>query len=235
MEILHSPSSEAYMPGQTPEPNDVDTSSQTSPSTDPPSQVSEDDLVTRLRSGDPGALEQFYEAHVDGLYGFVYQRLAGERALVEDIVQETFLDALDHLENFDPSRGPMLVWLCVRSRNIMRKHLKVHRRSATLAQCAEPLDTSLAQSFRALDSAPLSDEVIEREETRALVHATIEHLPDRYQTLLTRKYMRDESLATLAADFEISEQAAKSLLARARRAFRQTFVTLSDALTGGAS
>ena len=96
------------------------------------------------------------------------------------------------------------------------------------------IDETLAQVYAALDREPLTDEVIEREETRDLVNVTIAHLPERYRRVLEQKYVGGESLAELAQQMDVSEDAAKSMLARARRAFRDTFVALSQVATEGA-
>jgi len=194
------------------------------------------DQLTRLRlgRGDAGALETFYEQHVDGLYAFVFYRVGRDPALAEDVVQETFTRALDRLDEFDEARGSMATWLCVLSRNVIRKHLGSHARSRELAARWEQVDRTLAQVFAALDHKPLSDEVIERQETRDLVNVTIAHLPEHYRQVLEHKYIGDESLAELARRLDVSEDAAKSLLARARRAFRDAFVALSQAMTEGA-
>jgi RNA polymerase sigma-70 factor (ECF subfamily) len=77
----------------------------------------------------------------------------------------------------------------------------------------------------------LPGEVLERAETRDLVHIAIANLPEQYRSALTRKYVDGESLETLARDLGISVDAAKSLLARARRAFRDTFATVSAQLS----
>ena len=85
--------------------------------------------------------------------------------------------------------------------------------------------------FAALAEQPLPGDVLERAETRDLVNMTIAHLPERYRSVLARKYVDGESLETLAEGLGVSVDAAKSLLARARRAFRDTFATLGQALT----
>jgi RNA polymerase sigma-70 factor (ECF subfamily) len=59
----------------------------------------------------------------------------------------------------------------------------------------------------------------------------VANLPAPYRTALTRKYIDGESLETLAGELGISVDATKSLLARARRAFRDTFATLSSNLS----
>lgn len=179
------------------------------------------------RRGDRAAIERFYEAHVDGLYTFIYYRVGRDTALAEDVVQETFALAMSKQAEFDPARGSVGSWLTVLSRNVIRDHLRAHSRSDQLSQAWERIDATLAQTFASMAERPLPGEILEREETRDLVHMAIANLPEQYRNALTRKYVDGESLETLAGELGISVDAAKSLLARARRAFRDTFATVS--------
>jgi RNA polymerase sigma-70 factor, ECF subfamily len=179
------------------------------------------------QSGDREAIARFYDAHVDGLYTFIYYRVGRDTALAEDVVQETFAVALSRRAEYDPARASTATWLTVLSRNVIRDHLRAHRRSDELATAWERIDATLAQTFAAMAERPLPGEVLERAETRDLVHMAVANLPEQYRTALTRKYVDGESLETLAGELGISTDAAKSLLARARRAFRDTFATLS--------
>jgi RNA polymerase sigma-70 factor (ECF subfamily) len=179
------------------------------------------------QAGDRTAIARFYDAHVDGLYAFVFYRVGRDATLAEDVVQETFTLALSRRAEYDPARGSVASWLAVLSRNVIRDHLRAHRRSDELQQTWERIDATLAQTFAAMAERPLPGEVLERAETRDLVHMAVANLPEQYRTALTRKYVDGESLETLAGELGISIDAAKSLLARARRAFRDTFATLS--------
>lgn len=183
------------------------------------------------QAGDAGAIARFYDAHVDGLYTFIYYRVGRDTALAEDAVQETFAIALSRRADYDPARGSVATWLTVLSRNVIRDQLKAHRRSDELASAWERIDATLAQTFAAMAERPLPGEVLERAETRDLVHMAVANLPGPYRNALTRKYVDGESLETLAGELGISVDAAKSLLARARRAFRDTFATLSAHLS----
>ena len=179
------------------------------------------------RDGDGAAIARFYDANVDGLYAFVFYRVGRDASLAEDVVQETFTVALTRRDAYDPARGSVGSWLTVLSRNVIRDHMRAHRRADELQATWERIDATLAQTFAAMAERPLPGEVLERAETRDLVHMAVAHLPDQYKTALTRKYVDGESLETLASELGISVDAAKSLLARARRAFRDTFATLS--------
>ncbi len=183
------------------------------------------------RAGDAGAIGRFYDAHVDGLYAFVFYRVGRDAALAEDVVQETFALALSKQAAFDVARGSVGSWLTVLSRNVIRDHLRAHKRSDDFAATWERIDATLAQNFAAMAERPLPGDVLERAETRDLVHMAVAHLPDQYRTALTRKYVDGETLESLASELGISVDATKSLLARARRAFRDTFATLSANLS----
>ena len=179
--------------------------------------------------GDRDAIGRFYDAHVDALYTFVFYRVGHDAALAEDVVQETFAIALARRAEYDPARGTTGAWLRVLSRNVIRDHLRDHRRG--VIDQWDRIDASLAETFAAMSERPLPGEVLERAETRDLVHIAIANLPEQYRSALTRKYVDGESLETLARDLGISVDATKSLLARARRAFRDTFATVSAQLS----
>lgn len=177
--------------------------------------------------GDRDAITRLYDEHVDGLYAFVFYRVGGDAALAEDVVQETFAQALRRRDEYDAGRGSIATWLSTLSRNIIRDQLRAHRRGDELAAAWQQIDQSLGQIFAALAHSPLPGEVLQRSETRDLVNMAIANLPEVYRTALTRKYVAGESLEQIAAALGISADAAKSLLARARRAFRETFSALS--------
>jgi RNA polymerase sigma-70 factor (ECF subfamily) len=177
--------------------------------------------------GDVAAFDRIYDEHVDALYAFVYFRVGRDVSLAEDAVQETLASALRRHAEFDPARGPMGAWLTTLSRNVVRDLLRSHRRGSDLAAAWERIDHSLAQIYGAMASAPLPGEVLAREETRDLVQMAIANLPDTYRRAIARTYIDGQTVPQLAAELGLSVDAAKSQLARARRAFRDAFETLA--------
>jgi RNA polymerase sigma-70 factor (ECF subfamily) len=181
--------------------------------------------------GDADAIGRFYDAHVDGLYAFVFYRVGRDAALAEDVVQNTFALAIERAGDYDPVRGSIGAWLTTLSRNVIRDHLRAHRRADELVATWDRIDHSLAQVYQALADEPLPGDVLARAETRDLVNMAIAHLPEQYRRVLARKYVDGEALETLAGELGISVDATKSLLARARRAFRDTFAALGQSLS----
>ncbi len=185
-------------------------------------------LLRTAAAGDADALGRLYAAHVDALYAFAFYRAGRDPDLAEDIVHDTLLDALRGVDGFEPARGGLRAFLLMRARNVARTHLRDHRRSQVLAAAWDQREATLAQIFSALGGAPPGDELLAREETRELVHLAIAGLADNYRVALTRKYVHGDSLQALGDRLGVTDDAAKSLLARARRAFRDAFSALRD-------
>jgi RNA polymerase sigma-70 factor (ECF subfamily) len=172
----------------------------------------ERDLVRRLRRGDRLALDAFMATYMDRLYQFVYYRALVNRQVAEDITQESLVAALNGLERFD-GRAALYTWLCGIARHKLADYFRRQERF-------ERVRAALAAQSGEL---PGPSELLEREEQRRQIIAVLRGLPPRYQQALMLKYLDHLSGHDLAAQLELSEDAAESLLARARRAFRRAY------------
>ena len=186
-----------------------------------------DDLSLRERvlGGDREAAGVLFGRHLDPLYEFVHYRLGGDRTQTEDVVQDTFLVALERLGSFD-ARSSMQTWLCGIAKNKIRAGRRKRRPMAledVLAECDSEIDAILAR----VESEPLPESVLERRETRELVGATLSSLPEAYRHALLAKYVEGRPVAELAASSGKGFKAAESHLHRARLAFARVFELLA--------
>ncbi|MCC6804808.1 MAG: RNA polymerase sigma factor, partial [Anaerolineae bacterium] len=78
---------------------------------------SDEQLAQRLQSGDRSAMSALVERHYDALMGYLYRMTRGDRALAEDLAQETFLRALRGIGGYQHAR-PFKPWLYAIATNI---------------------------------------------------------------------------------------------------------------------
>ena len=71
--------------------------------------VNDEELLARLKAGDPTACDACISAHSDGLYRLA-RRILGDEREAEDVVQETFFNAWKALDAFD-GRARLGTWL----------------------------------------------------------------------------------------------------------------------------
>lgn len=185
-------------------------------------------LIEQIVAGDGDALVCWFQQQKDPLYAFVYYRVGGDPDLAADVTQATFTTALERLAEFEPKRGDMITWLRFLSRNIIRDALRNHRRGVQFQTAWDRVDDELRNAYRRMDSELLPDAVLEREETRELVDVAMSNLPSQYREVLQAKYIENLSLERIARLRDTTVDSVKSMLRRARAAFRECFLAVAQ-------
>ncbi len=140
----------------------------------------------------PEGIEELFAALESALLGYAL-RLAGERALAEDIVQEAFMRLHTH---FDEVRDPRR-WLY---RTVHNLALNQRRQAGKIV----PLDCSASENASAPaaetpDPQPLPDEQIARIEGIGLVRLSLEALDERSRQLVRLKFNEGLSYKDISA------------------------------------
>ena len=180
--------------------------------------VDETALIMRLRSGD----EQAFEAVVRTFGGrllAVARRFVRNEDEAQDIVQSAYLSAFRGLEQFE-GHSQLSTWLhrIVVNTALMRirSRLRKPEESIDVLLPAFQEDGHHVQRFSEW-SAP-ADQLLERKETRAIVRACIEQLPENYRTVLLLRDIEELSTQEVAETLAITPTAVKVRLHRAREA-----------------
>ena len=184
------------------------------------------DLVQQARRGDREAFRTLVERYQHKVTALATGMLRNRDDAL-DVVQDTFVVALESLESFD-ERASLHAWLCGIARNKIRaerRKLRPRPLADVLAESDPQIDAILADVAR----EPLPEAVLEREETRELVGATLSSLTPEYRAALIARYVEGRSVEEIGARLGIGSTAAQSLLARAREAFRQAIETVFGA------
>jgi RNA polymerase sigma-70 factor (ECF subfamily) len=189
-------------------------------------------LRDRIVGGDRSAAETLLAAHLDPLYEFVHYRIGGDKERAQDVVQDTFLAALERMNAFD-GRSSLYTWLCGIAKNKIRA-LQGRRRTRSLEEALESADSEIDAILAEIEREPLPTAAIERRETRELVGATLSSLPPEYQRALVEKYVEGRSVTEIAARSGKGEKATESMLTRARVAFARVFELLAKKRGGEA-
>ena len=182
------------------------------------------ELARGLREGRTEAWNALYDAYAAPVWQAVARLMGPGSSDVADVVQETFLAAARSAGSYDPSRGPLWLWLL----GVARKHVAIHYRKQARADrihhAAEWLAEVHPQVMRWLENREEQPpDALAAAELSTLVRAALTELPEDYAALLAAKYLDGESVDAIAATHRCSSAAIRSKLARAREAFRGAF------------
>jgi RNA polymerase sigma factor (sigma-70 family) len=163
---------------------------------------SDAELLEASRRGEHDAFAALIERYQGVVSAVSYSR-TGDRALSEDIAQDTFIAAWRQLGQLrEPSR--LRSWLCGIARNLARK---ARRRSAREAPLDHPLVFEGANPFDAAAEA----------ESERVVRDALLRVPDTYRDVLVLYYRDQRSVRDVAVVLGITEAAALQRLARGRQ------------------
>ncbi len=164
------------------------------------------------RSGDQGAYGRIVAACQNTVTA-VALAITRDVATSEDIAQEAFLSAWQHLERLN-SPDSFLPWLRQITRNLARDHLRAHRN--------QPLDGPNAELILAMAADPGAQpmqQVLE-DERESAAFELISSLPDDSREALLLFYREGQSSQQVATLLGISDAAARKRLSRARQLVR---------------
>ena len=167
--------------------------------------ISDAELVDATRRGEHAAFGQLVERY-QALVCAVSFTATGDRALSEDVAQETFLVAWRRLGELSET-AKLRPWLCGIARNLGRMARRDGRRA--MADDVDDLDV-------AAGGASPFEAVVEAEAQR-IVQDTLSRVPERYREALVLYYQNDRSAKEVAAALGISENAALQRLSRGRK------------------
>lgn len=125
---------------------------------------SEPDLLALLRARDPRGFELCYARHRDAIYGFLL-RLSGQRAIAEDLFQETWLRLARKGAELRPG-SDLRAWLFTVARNAYRSLLRSRHpqaREEELDELLAPGDAAQGVELSELERALLALPLEERE------------------------------------------------------------------------
>ena len=68
-------------------------------------------LIAALQQRDRSAWSVAVDRHLREVYGFVFHLVGGDRAVAEDLNHETWVEAMDGIDQCDAARGSFRNWL----------------------------------------------------------------------------------------------------------------------------
>jgi RNA polymerase sigma-70 factor (ECF subfamily) len=113
-------------------------------------------LVERARRGDTAAFGSLYDRHAPVL-GALAVRLLGDAREAQDLVHDVFLEAWEHVREYDPARGSVRTWLAVRLRSRAFDRLGRADRRRTADLDPEVVLESSARFTEAVDGIAVRD------------------------------------------------------------------------------
>lgn len=174
-------------------------------------------LVASIAAGGTDALAALYDRYAGSLMS-LGMRILKDRAEVEDLLHDVFVEVWEKAGTYDPARGSVRTWLCLRMRSRALDRCKLSRR-----RLSDALDES--ESAQGATGADLFNETAIEVLGRDRLHAALHQLPDPQKTVIVLAYFQGLSCSEIARDLDLPIGTVKSRLAGARKGLQQSMAS----------
>lgn len=165
------------------------------------------DLMRRVASAAPGAVDEMYERFASLVFRLAYQAMP-TRSDAEDAVQEIFVRLWRTADRYDPKRAALVTWVML----ISRRHLVDRLRRTRARVKAMTLDERQSEPVGA--TVP-SGSSMESQERFGELLERIAKLPELQRTVVTRAYLGGQTLRQIGEELNTPIGTIKSALSRA--------------------
>ena len=176
-------------------------------------------LVRAAKSGDIAAFEQLVKRYDRNIFRLA-QHITQNREDAEDVVQEAFLKAYQHLKGFQ-EQSKFYTWL-VRiavNESLMKLRRRRADKTVSLDQEIETEDNSMPREVT--DWSPNPEQQYGQAEMNRILAKTIGGLPAGFRTVFVLRDVEGLSTEETAEALQLSIPAVKSRLLRARLQLRE--------------
>lgn len=176
--------------------------------------------MLRVREGDDAAFARLVAGYQDRLVGLL-SHLTGERDAAEDLAQEVFLRVYRARKGYVPS-AKFSTWLFRIAQNLASnsRRGRRRRREVPFASSGDQSDSRPQEALVAEKSALLPNRQLAKREIQSVVRLALDDLGERQKLAVLLHRFEGMSYADIAETMELTPQAVKSLLSRARESLR---------------
>ncbi|MFV0443977.1 MAG: RNA polymerase sigma factor [Planctomycetaceae bacterium] len=179
-------------------------------------------LMLRVKHGDEQAFSQLVDKYQHRLIAIFANLLGGDVAQAEDLAQETFLRIYRARNGYQPT-AKFSTWVYTIANNLASNSRRNagKRKEVPLAPAESgPLGMNSQEKILAEKSALMPSRQLDKSELQGVVLQALDALNERQRLAILLHKFEGLSYADIGEAMELTEEAVKSLLSRAREQLR---------------
>ena len=178
----------------------------------------EAEVLALARTGDTQAFSNLIQRYEGKIFRLA-QHITQNREDAEDVLQETFLKAYEHLDQFQ-GNSKFYTWIVRIAVNqaLMKLRKRKSDRSVSLDEGVDTGEDIVAREIAAWDENP--EERYSREEINVILDSAVQSLAPSYRAVFLLRDVEELSTDETAEALDLSVPAVKSRLLRARLQLR---------------
>jgi RNA polymerase sigma-70 factor, ECF subfamily len=192
------------------------------------SAMTDEEVVERVRAGETALFEILMRRHNQRLYR-VTRSILGNDTEAEDVTQDAYVRSYMHLDQFD-GRAKFSTWLTKIAVHEALARARQRQRLVEIDDASESTEGRMNLESK----APSPEQEVLTHTMRLVLEAAVDRLPETYRSVFMLREVEEMSTAETAECLDLSEEAVKVRLHRARSMLRKDIYAQTGAATASA-
>lgn len=175
--------------------------------------------IEGLKNGDREQFAKLVDAYSPSIYRLALRMLGVEQD-AEDVLQITFIKALQHINEFE-GRSSLATWLYRIAANEALMILRRKKPTVSLDVEPEDADGEILQPRELADWSKLPETGLLDEESRRLLNDAVDSLPEKLKVVFLLRDIEGLSIRETGETLNLTETTVKTRLLRARLFLRE--------------
>ncbi|HKS06307.1 MAG TPA: sigma-70 family RNA polymerase sigma factor [Gemmatimonadaceae bacterium] len=180
------------------------------------------DVVALAQQGRDAAYRELLRRYERPVFSLVF-RMVRDRAIAEDLAQDTFVKVLNHIDRYRPE-FKFSSWLFKIANNVAIDHLR-KRQLDTISMDGSPHASSAAEieatSFDLADKSESALQELEAKELGSAIERAIATLRPEYRSCILLRHVEGRSYEEISAMLDLPLGTVKTFIHRARHQLRE--------------
>lgn len=174
-------------------------------------------------------VEKWVEEHSDYLFNYAMSKI-GDREQALDLIQDTFVAALQHIDTFRGDSKPRTWLVSILKRKIIDDWRKSSSRKTKVVSDYFVADGDSSAGSWIMEKAPhqtissVEEQIMQKEQIDDLT-SCMETLPEQWKGVLHAKYMQGKKGDIICGEFDINQSNFWVIVHRAKLALRECLET----------
>jgi RNA polymerase sigma-70 factor (ECF subfamily) len=187
------------------------------------------DVVALAQSGREAAFREIIRRYERPVFSLVF-RMVRDRESAEELAQDTFLKALNHIDRYRPE-FKLSSWLFKIANNVAIDYLR-KRRLATVSVSGAPNAATASEieatSFEIASREPTALDAMESRELGSAIERAIAGLRPEYRSCILMRHVEGRSYEEIATTLDLPLGTVKTYIHRARHELRLALADVKD-------
>lgn len=192
------------------------------------SAMTDEEVVERVKTGETALFEVLMRRYNQRLYR-VTRSILGNDGEAEDVTQDAYVRSYMHLDQFD-GRAKFSTWLTKIAVHEALARLRSRQRLVEIDAASDSMEVKMNLESK----APSPEQEVLTHTMRIVLEAAVDSLPETYRSVFMMREVEEMSTAETAECLDLSEDAVKVRLHRARVLMRKNIYEQTGAATATA-